>query len=276
MKERVRVAVAQYAIVADLATNIHNAVEAATRAAGDGVELLVLPELADVGYPGGISAADMAEYYSRTATLVNPLVEALAEISRERSMYICVGHAERDPRVSGVLRNSATLLRPDGAPEVFRKVHLPRIEKLYFMPGSSLEPVDTPLGRLGILVCADNSFPEAARLLTLRGAELLIVLYMSPVHRNGRLYEAVCTTRAYENQIFVVAASCAGEYGEGRFAGNSTIVGPDGFVLSSLGGDPGMAVGDLLRDDLLAQRQFQTRFADRRPELYGDLARGTD
>jgi len=116
----VRVAVAQYAVGTDLVKNIEGAVSAARRAADEGAELLVLPELADVGYPVGIAAEDMVEYFSRTSVDDNPLLDALGAVCQESGMHICVGYAERDPQLPGVLRNAAALLKPETAPTIFR------------------------------------------------------------------------------------------------------------------------------------------------------------
>ncbi len=98
-------------------------------------------------------------------------VEGPFEAAVRTGAHVVGGFAERHPRLTGVLTNTAALFAPDGTVHLRRKTHLPRIERQYFRPGDGLSPVDTELGRIGMLVCADNSFPEPARVPAPAGAE---------------------------------------------------------------------------------------------------------
>src|SRR5262249_34329378 len=142
---------------------------------------------------------------------------------------------------------------------------------LLFGRGARLAPVETGIGRLGLLVCGDNSFPETARTLALQGCEVLVVALAASGLPNAALYPSIAATRAYENQIYVVAANQAGPSEGGTFAGGSTICAPDGSVLVQLDTEPGTACARLDPELLVRERLRQTRFADRRPDLYAGL-----
>jgi omega-amidase len=252
--------------------NRETAVEAVERAAEGGAELVVLPELANLGYVEGHEPEFMRRVYDHAEPVPGPFTEALAAAASRYGVHIVSGVAERHPRLTGVLCNSVVLTEPGGRFRVQRKAHVPREEKHYFAPGSELQPFDTAIGAIGLLVCADNSFPEAARLLALRGAEVLAVVYCARRLPNERLYEYMAATRAYENQVYVVGANRTGRQGELSFQGGTCIAAPDGSVLAALGSEPGLATATLDEDRLLAERLRQTRFRDRRPELYEALS----
>ena len=231
-------------------------------------DLVVLPELANIGYPAGTDSAEMASYYDAAEPLGGPFTTAMLDAAGSAGCHVVAGFAERHADIPGVLANSVALFAPGRSPVVRRKAHLPRIEKMYFQPGADLTPVDTELGRLGMLVCADNSFPEAARVLALRGAEVLTVSYQAPRLANPVLYHGLVATRAYENQCFVVAAQRCGRQQELTFSGTSAIGAPDGALVAALDEGPGVARATLDPRLLLETRLWQTRFRDRRPDLY--------
>lgn len=255
----------------ETARNRETAVAAVERAAERGAELVVLPELANLGYVDGHRPEFMRRVYEHAEPVPGPFTEAVAEAASRHGVHVVVGVAERHPRLTGVLCNSVVLAGPDGSLRVQRKTHVPREEKHYFAPGSELEPFHTEIGAIGLLVCADNAFPEATRLLALRGAEVIAVVYCAQRLRNERLYQCMAATRAYENQVFLVGANRTGRQGDLDFGGASCIAGPDGSVLAALDSKAGLAIATLDEERLLAERLRQTRFRDRRPELYRAL-----
>jgi len=190
-------------------------------------ELLVLPEFFATGYQF-ISASEVAEL---SEPVPNGLTtETISELSREKGMYIVAGLPERDGER---FYNSAILSGPDGFMGLYRKTHLFFEETLYFTPGDTgLKVWDTPVGRIGIMICFDWFFPESMRSLAFLGAEVVahpsnLVLPFCP---------DAMPVRCLENKVFAITANRIGT--ESRkagqkltFIGKSEIVSPKGEIL---------------------------------------------
>ena len=272
------VAVAQYApAVGDLRGNLEVGSAWVRRAAEAGAQLVVLPELATSGYtfhsePEAAAAAEALDG--------DGAIAAWQALCRELQLYVVAGVNER---VSDQTRfNSAVLLGPEGRVGLYRKAHLFFEESRYFQPGDLPFPVfDLPFGRVGMLVCYDLWFPEAARALALQGADLIAVptnwvanFRRRPVDDHGWTmgnYAAVGV--ATQNQVFVAAADRIGEERGVRFVGCSCVVAPDGSMLA------GPAAPDretllVVRVDLADAQRAKARtplnhtLRDRRPDLY--------
>ncbi|HKT02514.1 MAG TPA: carbon-nitrogen hydrolase family protein [Rugosimonospora sp.] len=247
-------------------TNREKALRAADDALAAGADLVVLPELSSSGFLDGGDVDEHLRFSGYAEAPDGAFVSGLRELAAGRG-HVAAGFLEQGAPPFGRLFNSMALACPDGALHIYRKTHLPRNEKLLFTRGSELRPVATGIGTVGLLVCADNSFPEAARTLALRGCEVLLVSLAAGRLPNPTLYTSIAVTRAYENQVYVVAANQAGP----PFAGHSTIAAPDGSVLAELEDAEGSAHAVLDPGLLRRERLRQTRFADRRPDLYGPL-----
>jgi predicted amidohydrolase len=250
-----------------------------------GVTLLALPEAALGGY-----LADLRHPDERTRALDGPagddgLPPALeldsAPIRRltgmAREMVVCVGFCElRD----GHRYNSAVCLHGDGVLGTYRKVHQPLREDLSYSPGTEFTTFDTPVGRMGMLICYDKAFPEAARSLSLGGAEIVACLSAWPGSRTApapdlaqdrwtRRFDLFDQVRALENQIVWLASNQSGTFGSLRFVASAKVVGPGGDVLATTGVAPGLAVAVLdVTADLATARRTMFHLRDRRPELY--------
>ena len=245
--------------------NLQRLVGKAERLAAAGAELVVFPECAITGY--GAASAEEAWDVAVAPEALAPMGEA----ARRLGVGVVVGALQRE---DGRVFNVATLFLPDGSRHEYRKTHLPFMGADRFCaPGDRLEPVDTPWGRLGVLVCFDLRFPEPARTLALRGAELIVVPTNWP---EGAEVSAdhVCVARAAENRVFVATCNRVGEERGFRFIGRSKIVGIDGAVLAAAGGEEETLVADL--DPSLARQkrrvvtpgEYETDCFARRPELY--------
>jgi predicted amidohydrolase len=268
----VRAAAVQLSLrLLDLAGNTERACAAVHAAADDGAQLVVLPELLNTGITDRHDADFMTEFYASAEVFPGPCTSALAAVANARAIVVIAGFAERDAQVPGLMYNSAAVLGPSGPIGIYRKAHIPREEKHYFRPGDQLGAWTTAHGRLGVLVCADNSFPEAARVAALAGAEIIAIPYAAQRQANPQLYRWLAACRAYENQVYVVAANQCGAHDESEFAGTSTIAAPDGTVLATLGAEEGSAIADLSEETLVRVRLRQTRYRDRRPDLYSPL-----
>ena len=248
---------------------------AVSTAAKEGCDLVVLPELSNTGFVRSYDAAFARELWDAAEPVDGPLVQTLSRLAVDSKISIVVGLAIRHPDVTGVLRNVSVLFGPDGRQHHHVKVHLPREEKRYFEEGTDLSVVDTAACKLGMLVCADIAFPEAARSLALQGAELIAVPMCAPKPKNPQLYEGLAVARAYENQAYVLIANRVGADHNIAFGGGSIITAPDGSIVAKLGSEPDMAIATLDHGLLLDERLRQTRFRDRRPHLYGAITKGS-
>jgi len=235
----------------------------ALRGAGPG--LVVLPELALSGYlfPSREALARCAE------EVPGPSTERLAAICRAEGLHLVCGIAER--RGADIF-NSAVALGPGGPLAVYRKSHLFADEKELFSPGDTgFAAVDVEGARVGILICFDWIFPEAARTLALGGAQVIahcanLVLPWA---------QAASVTRCIENRVFWVLANRTGEEEEGgrrcRFTGMSRVVGPAGELLAESGEEtPCLATAEIDPGAALDKRVTPANhlFDDRRTDLY--------
>lgn len=243
-----------------------------TAAAHVKMDLLVLPELCTTGYQF-VSESEVRE-------LAEPAdgetVRRLRELARTSGMAIAAGFLERD---GDAIYNSAVFVTPDAgtSPALYRKVHLFDEEKRWMRPGDLGFRVFEHHGvRMGMLVCFDWVFPEAARALALEGMDLLL----HPANLVLPFCQDAMRTRALENGIFAITANRVGEeFREGAprrldFTGMSQVVGPRGEVVCRAGAGEELRVVEIeplrARDKLLTPRN--DLLGDRRPDCYRRLA----
>jgi len=251
----------------NLATMAGLVEEAATR----GARLVVLPELANTGYEGGERFFQMAE----PAREDSHSIGTMAEAARQHDAYVAFGFAERDQTVRDLLYNSVALLSPKGLlVGLYRKVHLFADERRWFRPGYDFPVFTTELGRLGIIVCWDVAFPEPARVLALRGADL-IVLSSSYEKPYAEDWDLMCSARALDNVLPLVASNRYGPDPVLDFFGHSRILDPLGRVRDSIDEDrQGVITAEIDTEDAIRHRErYYTFFKDRRPDTFTDICR---
>jgi len=256
------------------------------QARAQGTRLLVLPEACLGGYLSALGDSGAAGTpLSRRERGAQPPALRLdgPELARVRAMardvVVCLGICED----GGEDRyNTAVCLDGDGVLGVHRKVHQPLGENLSYAAGDGFRAFDTPVGRLGLQICYDKAFPEAARRLALDGAGIIASLSAWPGSRTNAAadlaedrwthrFDLFDRARALENQVVWVAANQSGEFGSLRFVASAKVVGPGGEVLATTGTRPGVAAADVDVDALLAgARRSMFHLRDRRPEAYGD------
>lgn len=232
-------------------------------------DLLVLPELFNTGY----LFLDFEEALSLSEPVPNGFTTSrLINVARETNTYIVAGIAERD---GDKIYNSAVVVGPSGFIGCYRKAHLFYKEKKIFTSGDSGFTVfDIGVAKIGVMICFDWCFPEVARILALKGAEIIchpanLVLPYAP---------KAMLTRSIENRVFTITANRIGveERGGERlsFIGLSQVTSPKMEVLIQAGGDV-EDVGVVDVDLSLARDKWITSlnhvFRDRRLDLYGDL-----
>lgn len=265
--------------------------QAKRAALATGCSLLVMPELHNGDY---FCQTEDTNRFNSAEPIPGPTTDWLGSIAAKYRLVIVGSVFER--RGPGVYHNTAVVLDADGSlAGVYRKMHIPDdpgfYEKFYFTPGDlGFEPVDTAVGRLGVLVCWDQWFPEAARLMTLAGAELL--LYPTAIGwdlnddaaEQARQLDAWMTVQrghAIANGLPLLACNRVGfesapdatDPKDGiQFWGNSFICGPQGEILARAPSDQEsllVAEIDLTRNEQV--RRIWPFLRDRRIDAYADL-----
>lgn len=257
----------------DTPTNLARILDFLGEGAQHGAQLIVFPECALTGY--GLTpqeAIDAAE------TIPGPSTEALAQACKTCGAIAQVGMLERG--VGGQVYNSAALVGPQGVLAVYHKTHLPHLGvDRYAAPGGAIgPPARTALGALGQLICFDLRFPEPCRVLSLMGAQLVLVSTAWPA--SATLYaDYLARTRAAESAIYIAAANRIGSERGMTYLGRSLIVGPDGRILAEAGREEETilyAEIDLTRSQrkrlVFVPGEYELDlFGARRPDLYGAL-----
>jgi len=259
--------------LARISENCERILDFTSQAAARGAQLVVFPECALSGYV--FDTLDEARESSETVP--GPFTATLEKLCREKQVHVVAGMLEV---VGECLYNSAVLCGPEGVIGVYRKTHLPflGVDRLTTLGPGPYEVFDTPVGRLGMLICYDLRFPEASRCLTLLGADILILPTNWPVGADASP-EYTAPARAVENRIFVVAVNRAGVEKGVSFIGKSQIIEPSGkrlalaqttgeeMIIASF--DPARAREKRL---VITPGVFEIdTVGDRRPELYKKL-----
>jgi len=286
-----KIGLVQQPCTADRDRNLAASLDGIRTAVSRGADLVCLPELHAGPYfcqTEDPAAFDLAE------PIPGPTTVQIAALAGELGAVVVASIFER--RAAGLYHNTAVVLDADGSiAGRYRKMHIPDdpgyYEKFYFTPGDlGFQPIDTAIGRLGVLVCWDQWYPEAARLMALAGAEVL--LYPTAIGwsdaddaaEQARQREAWLTIQrahAVANGLPVVACNRighepdpAGATGGIRFWGSSFVAGPQGEVLEQAGGD----AAQVLVVDVESRRSEEVRrlwpfLRDRRIDAYADLVR---
>ncbi|MFU8896360.1 MAG: carbon-nitrogen hydrolase [Gammaproteobacteria bacterium] len=281
-------ALVQHAVGPDLAATRALTEQGVRSAAARGARLILLQELHQSSY---FCKVEDPELFDLAEPIPGPGTAWLGALAKELSVVIVGSLFER--RAAGLYHNTAVVLESDGRlAGRYRKAHIPDdpayYEKFFFTPGDDdLRPIETSVGRLGVLVCWDQWYPEAARLMTLAGAELL--LYPTaigrsaedPVHEQQRQQEAweiVQRGHAVANGLPVLACNRVGHEPDPSgattgitFWGNSFACGPQGEILARAGDQAETLVVevDLARSERV--RRMWPFLRDRRIDAYGDL-----
>ena len=289
MKKSLKIGIVQLAITGDIEQNKRKLQDAIATCAKQGAELVVLQELHNTPYfcqMETVSNFDLAE------TIPGPSTDFYGKIAKRCGVVLVTSLFEK--RAEGLYQNTAVVIEKDGSiAGRYRKMHIPDdpayYEKFYFTPGDlGFHPIQTSVGKLGVLVCWDQWYPEAARLMALQGAELLI--YPTAIgwessdseleqQRQTEAWITIQRSHAVANGLPVVSVNRVGHEPDPsgqtagiRFWGNSFVVGPQGEFLMRANAD-GEAI-QVVEVDM--QRSEQVRrwwpfLRDRRIDAYGDI-----
>lgn len=283
-----KIGIAQYNLGMDLSANLRLAEKAVEHLAAGGAEVICLPELFQTPY---FCQVQETAHFDFAETVDGPSVTAMCKVAARLGIVLIVPWFER--RSAGVFHNSAAVIDADGTcMGVFRKLHIPQDpgfeEKFYFTPSDDGFPCwNTRHGRIGVLICWDQWFPEAARAMALNGAEVLFyptAIGWLPSEKAAMgqaqhcAWETVQRGHAVANGCHVVAVNRVGTEAfypprePIEFWGSSFVADPYGQVLARLSSnEPEYCVLDL---DLAGQettRRIWPFFRDRRIDAYNPL-----
>jgi N-carbamoylputrescine amidase len=272
----------------DPAVNLDRAVEGIRQAAAAGGQVVCLPELFRSPY---FCQCQDPNIFDWAEPIPGPSTERLSQVARETGTVVVASLFER--RAAGVYHNTAAILDADGGLlGIYRKMHIPDdplyYEKYYFTPGDlGFRTFDTRFGRIGVLVCWDQWYPEAARLTALQGAQVL--LYPTAIGWHPRekeefgtaqhqAWELIQRSHAVANGVFVAAVNRTGHEGPAtgglEFWGASFVSDPFGTVLRRASHDREEVVLAKCEPDRLEEIRRNWPFLrDRRIDAYGDITR---
>ena len=281
----------QLHITADVADNKRRLAEGIIDLAHRGAELIVLQELHNTLY---FCQVEDVDNFDLAETIPGPSTDFYGKLAKDLGVVIVISLFER--RAPGLYHNTAVVIEKDGTiAGKYRKMHIPDdpayYEKFYFTPGDlGFQPIQTSVGKLGVLVCWDQWYPEAARLMALQGAEILI--YPTAIgyakydtedeqQRQREAWTTVMRGHAVANGLPVVAVNRVGyepdpseQTGGIQFWGSSFIAGPQGELL--------YRASDNEEESIVAEidikhsedvRRWWPFLRDRRIENYGDITR---
>lgn len=284
-----KVGILQQRVTEDVKANMRHIAEGIERLADDGAQLVVLQELHNSLY---FCQTEDVDNFNLAEPVPGPSTEFYGGLARRFGVVIVTSLFEK--RAAGLYHNTAVVMERDGSiAGKYRKMHIPDdpayYEKFYFTPGDiGFRPIDTSVGRLGVLVCWDQWYPEAARLMALQGAEILV--YPTAIgyadsdtpdeqERQREAWTTVQRGHAVANGLPVVTANRVGfepdPSGQTKgisFWGSSMVVGPQGEMLWHAGRDEEESVVidiDMSRCEQV--RRWWPFLRDRRIEEYGDI-----
>ena len=270
MVDQIKIALAQIGCaVGNKARNMRTMVTYIAEARKQKADLILFPELALTGYVTKDRTYELAE------TIPGPTTEKMERLAKENHLHIVFGMIEKIPEAEGVIHNSAVLVSPKGLVGRYRKMYLPTHsvfeEKRYFRQGYETPVFDTPIGRIGMIICYDIFFPETTRLLRVKGAELIACISASPsVRRN--YFEILTAARALENTVYVAYANLVGIEDGLQFWGGSRVIAPNGRVLAQAKCDEeDFILSSVDYTDIPRTQTFVPTLRDLRPELFTEL-----
>ena len=285
-----KVGIIQQANSTDLKSNISRLTDKIRLLAQQGAELIVLQELHNGLY---FCQTEDVNIFDLGETIPGPSTEHFGALAKELNIVLVLSLFEK--RTAGLYHNTAVVIERDGSiVGKYRKMHIPDdpayYEKFYFTPGDlGFEPIQTSVGRLGVLVCWDQWYPEAARLMALRGAEVLI--YPTAIGwessdekteqtRQSDAWQLVQRGHAVANGLPVITVNRVGHEEDPsgqtngiQFWGRSFVAGPQGELLLELGQSEEMTIVDvdLVRSERV--RRWWPFLRDRRIDAFEGLTK---
>lgn len=290
MPQNIKVSVVQHSCTDDIDANFSQVDSFVEKAVKQGADLVVLPELHDTLY---FCQSEDENNFDLATTIPGERTKLYADMAAENEVVLVTSHFEK--RAAGIYHNTAVVFDKDGSiAGTYRKMHIPDdpgyYEKYYFTPGDlGFEPIETSIGKIGVLVCWDQWFPEAARLMALGGADILVyptAIGWEPNNEKDerkRQLDAWTTIQrghAIANSIPVVVANRSGleldpsgQTSGIEFWGNSFVCGPQGEMLKQTKIQPAVFTVDIDLSRTENLRRNWPFLRDRRIDNYYDMLR---
>lgn len=253
----------------DNAANLLRAEEYIARAASEGCELVMFPELYLQGYRADHRFVDTAE------PIPGPTTNRLEELAREHDLYIVMGMGRLEESFPHLIYNSLCFVGPEGLLGYYDKVHLgtfhPYMEGVYFAPGQSAPVFDTRFGRVSLQICYDSWFPELTRTYALKGSLLNLVISAGPSGSEDS-WKTMLRARSMENAFPSVYCNTVGKQKNFSFFGGSKIINPSGIVTAEAKYDEeDFITGCVDLEEALRIRRHWLLFRERNPAVYAPL-----
>lgn len=288
---KMKIALIQQSNTANRAENLAKLEQNIRACAQQGAQLIVLQELHNGLY---FCQTENPDVFELAETIPGPSTDIFGKLAKELAVVLVLSLFEK--RAAGLYHNTAVVIEKDGTiAGKYRKMHIPDdpayYEKFYFTPGDlGFEPIQTSVGKLGVLVCWDQWYPEAARLMAMAGAELLI--YPTAIgwestdtdeekQRQTNAWLTVQRGHAVANGLYVISCNRTGYEADPsgvtngiQFWGNSFVAGPQGEFIAQAANDKDKNI--VLEIDLLRSEQVRRMwpfFRDRRIDAFGDLTK---
>jgi predicted amidohydrolase len=273
----IRIALAQMdCITGDTRQNLDKIRALVRAAAQQQADLVCLSELCVTGYN---MFAIGRRYFDLAQPEDGQVCRDLAALAAEAGVHLIAGLPLQGP-LPGIVYNGGLVVSPQGTViGRFAKMHPWSLEQLYFTPGDRYGVFDTGVGRLGCMICYDMAFPEVARILTLRGAEVIVCPSAWRIE-DDYIWFLSARARALENGVYVVAVNQVGlepdTFGRGTHThlfGHSLVVDPRGEIVGESDDREGVTIVTVDLAQVHRQRSETTFLKDRRPAVYDDLSR---
>jgi predicted amidohydrolase len=263
MLRKVEIALAQLkATLYDKETNLTRAAEAIVMAKNMGADYCIFPELFLTGYYIKDRVYDLAEDLSGSS------IKRVCSLAKENNIAVIMGFPQK---WKNKFYNSAAFIDRQGdILGVYQKVHLFHEEKLYFTPGEDFPVFETADGKFGILICYDSEFPESARILALKGAQIILspTANMVPYQHHQETY---MVARALENHVFMITVNKVGLEEDTIFFGESTVAGPDGTLLHKSSNNEEVVKVTINMNQISETKGVLDYLNNRQPHLYKKL-----
>lgn len=276
----------QMAVPDDPDASLKKAVEMVERAAGMGANVICLPELFRTSY---FCQREDPSLFDLAEPVQGPSVNTLSKSAAKLGVTVIASIFEK--RAPGLYHNTAAVINHDGLAGIYRKTHIPDdpgyYEKYYFTPGDlGFAAFDTPFGRIGVLVCWDQWYPEAARLTALKGASVIFyptAIGWSPAEKERfgeaqkEAWRTIQRGHAIANGVYVAAVNRVGfEQPKGsaglEFWGGSFVAGPFGALIKEASADhDGVIVAEIDPARIEETRRNWPFLRDRRTDIYGGV-----
>lgn len=246
--------------------------EVISRSASEGTKIIVFPECALTGY----CFSSKQEAFENALEKNDECILKIQKTCEKEKILSIVGFAEKE---GNNLFNSAIIISPSGFLGVYRKTHLPLLGlDKFVVRGDALPVYEYENIKFGVLICYDVRIPEAARILALKGAQIIFVPTNWPEGAQSAS-DLVCPTRAIENHLFVVSSNRVGQEQGFRFIGKSKIIAPGGQIISSADNEEETVIAADINPEIANNKHIVKKrgeyemqlFESRRPELYSEL-----